>query len=152
MQQTPNPFRIRYISIGIVLSLGIWLATVGLISFDPVPGGIDVASGKSTFREHCEACHVLDKGVTLHHGPNFYEIGKVAGTRKPDLTAAEYILESILDPAAFVAPLNHRGMPKNVASDLSPDTIRNIVAFLASRGARRDRARHRDRSRDARGR
>lgn len=138
MHQALPPFRIRYVLIGIVLSLGIWLATVGLISFDPVPRGIDIASGKSTFRDHCEACHVLDKGVTLHHGPNFYEIGKVAGTRKPDLTAAEYILESILDPGAFVAPQNWSGMPKSVAHELSPDAIRNIVAFLSSRGGRPD--------------
>ena len=138
MQQTPDPLRIRYVLIGIALSLGIWMATVGLMSFDPVPRGIDIASGSGTFRDHCEACHVLDKGVTLHHGPNFYDIGKVAGTRKPDLTAAEYILESILDPEAFVAPQNWKGMPKNVAHDLSPDAIRNIVAFLASRGARPD--------------
>ena len=136
--QFPNPFRFRYALIGIVLSLGTWLATVVLISFDRVPKGIDMAAGRSTFHEHCEACHILDKGITLQHGPNFFEIGKVAGTRKPDLTAAEYILESILDPRAFAAPQNWSGMPKSVAHELSPDAIRNIVAYLASRGARPD--------------
>lgn len=138
MQSTPNPLRIRHVLIGLVVSLGIWLAAVGLISFDPVPSGIDIASGSSTFRDQCGACHILDKGVTIQHGPNFYEIGKVAGSRKPGLTAAEYILESILDPHAFVAPQNWSGMPKSVAHDLSPDAIRNIVAYLASRGARPD--------------
>ena len=138
MQQTPKPLRIRYILIGIVLTLGIWLATVGLISFRPVPTGIDIASGASAFRDHCGSCHFLEKGVTMHHGPNFYDIGKVAGTRKPELTAAEYILESILNPKAFVAPQNWNGMPKSVAHRLSPDAIRNIVAYLAGRGARAD--------------
>lgn len=138
MQPTPNPLRFHHVLIGIILSLGIWAATVGLISYDPVPSGIDLASGGSLFRDHCGACHILDKGITMHHGPNFYDIGKVAGMRKPGMTAAEYILESILEPRAFVAPQNWNGMPKNVAHELSPDTIRNIVAFLASRGARPD--------------
>jgi mono/diheme cytochrome c family protein len=138
MPQLANPFRFRYALIGTVLSLGTWLATIVLISFDPVPKGIDLADGRNTFHEHCEACHILDKGITLQHGPNFYEIGKVAGTRKPGLTAAQYILESILNPRAFAAPQNWSGMPKSVAHELSPDSIRNVVAYLAGRGARPD--------------
>ena len=51
------------------------------------------------------------------------------------MTAAEYILESILDPAAFVAPSSRPGMPRNVVAELPPDDVRNIVAFLASCGA-----------------
>jgi putative heme-binding domain-containing protein len=52
------------------------------------------------------------------------------------MTAAQYILESILDPAAHIAPSSRPGMPPNVAAELPPDEVRNIVAFLASCGAR----------------
>ncbi len=138
MPHIPPSFRIRHAVIAVVLPLGIWLATVGFMSFEPAAGSISTASGSATFRDRCGACHILEKGITTHHGPNLYGIGREAGRRKPDLSAAEYILESILDPEAFVAPHNHRGMPKNVVRDLSADDIRDIVAFLASRGAKPD--------------
>jgi hypothetical protein len=48
------------------------------------------------------------------------------------LSAEEYILESILDPMAFIAPNGRPGMPARIAEDLAPDAIRNIVGFLAS--------------------
>lgn len=138
MHQALPARRIRYNVIAIILPLGIWSATIGLLSFDPVVGNIDIKSGGATFRNRCGACHLLEKGVTTHHGPNLYDIGRIAGTRKPDLTAAQYILESILDPGAFVAPQNSSGMPKSVVHELSSDAIRNLVAFLSSRGARPD--------------
>ena len=137
-QHTTPPFRLHHVAVAVALPLGVWLVTVGLMSFEPAAGSINIKSGSATFRDRCGACHILEQGITTHHGPNFYDIGKVAGTRKPDLTAAEYILESMLDPEIFVARQNRRGMPRNAASDLSPDDIRNIVAFLASRGARPD--------------
>lgn len=114
----------------------VWLGTVAALSWHPAEGNIRIAAGEAKFRDYCGACHIVEKGITTHHGPNLYEIGKVAGSRKPGMNAATYILESILDPAAFVAPSNRAGMPKNIARDLSPNEIRNIVAFLASRNAK----------------
>ena len=116
------------------LPLLAWSATVGILSRQPNTGNISVVAGGAKFRDYCGACHIVEKGITTHHGPNLYEIGKVAASRKPDMTAAAYLLESILDPAAFVAPTNRAGMPKNIARDLAPDEIRDIVAYLASRG------------------
>jgi mono/diheme cytochrome c family protein len=126
------------VPVSLVVTLVIWAATVGWISRPPATGGIDLVAGSGTFRDRCGACHIVEKGISTHHGPNLYDIGKVAATRKPPLTAAEYILESLLDPDAFVAPTNHRGMPKNLATKLSPDEIRNVVAYLAGREATPD--------------
>jgi mono/diheme cytochrome c family protein len=126
------------VPVSLVVTLTLWAATVGWISRPPATGGIDVVAGSGTFRDRCGACHIVEKGISTHHGPNLYDIGKVAATRKPPLSAAEYILESLLDPDAFVAPTNHRGMPKNLATKLSPEEIRNVVGYLAGRGAAPD--------------
>jgi mono/diheme cytochrome c family protein len=113
----------------------IWGVAIALMSWHPSAAGLDLAEGAGTFRDRCGACHMLDRGVSTHHGPNLASIGADAVTRKPGMTAAQYLLESILEPNAFVAPHNRAGMPKNVADDLSPTTIRNLVAFLAGQGA-----------------
>ncbi len=130
---TPGPAWLATVAVG--LPLLVWLATVVVMSWHPAEGDISIAAGGAKFRDYCGACHIVEKGITTHHGPNLYEIGKVAASRKPGMSAAAYILESILDPAAFVAPMNRTGMPQNIARDLSPEEIRNLVAFLASRQA-----------------
>ena len=70
--------------------------------------------------------------------PIYTTSARLAGSRKPGMSAAEYILESVRDPEAFVAPENRRGMPGNLATVLSPDEIRNVVAYLVSRGGTPD--------------
>jgi cytochrome c2 len=138
MHPTPITRSVRLILVSLALPLTTWVGSIALMSFRPSLHGINFAEGAATFRDRCGACHFLEQGVSTHHGPNLYAIGTAAATRKPGLTAAEYLLESIIDPDAFVAPQNRHGMPRNVAHDLSPSTVRNIVAFLASQGASPD--------------
>ena len=126
------------IVIASLLTLLIWLTTMGLATYRHSTHGIDVTAGGVTFRDHCGACHVVEKGVTTHHGPNLYNFGQRAATRRPGITAAEYVLESILDPDVFVHPDNHRGMPKSLANVMSPAEIRNVIAYVAGRGATPD--------------
>lgn len=68
-------------------------------------------------------------------GPNLATIGETAERRRPGLTSAEYILESIVDPGAFRASTATGVMPQNVAMLLDVDDIRNLVAFLSSQRA-----------------
>lgn len=126
---------VRLILVSLALPLLIWGASIALMSYHPSARGFNLAQGAATFRDRCGACHFLDQGITTHHGPNLHSIGADAATRKAGVSAARYLLESILDPDAFVAPHNRRGMPRNVARDLSQESIRNLVAFLASRGS-----------------
>lgn len=129
-------FRPRYwLAVGLAIPLGVWAATVGIMSIPPSQGSVNLADGHETFKTHCAACHFAKGGFPAHHGPNLHDIGRVGASRRPNLTAAEYILESILDPDAFVSPSSRPGMPNNVAAELSPEAIRNVVAFLASCGA-----------------
>ena len=116
------------------MPIGLFLLTAGLLSMPRGHQEIDLVAGRDTFRAHCGGCHFATEGFPAHHGPNLYEIGATAASRKPNQTAAQYILESILEPDRFIAPSSRPGMPRNVASRLSPGDIRNVIAFLASRG------------------
>lgn len=99
------------------------------------PSGIDVAAGSELFEVHCFVCHDTRPEAAARGGPNLFEIGKNAATRRAGLTAAQYLLESIVDPAAFHAPNSTAVMPQNVADSLSPANLRNLVGFLARQGA-----------------
>ncbi|MCA9192645.1 MAG: c-type cytochrome [Planctomycetales bacterium] len=126
----------------LVWSLGVpvtvFLTMVTVMSLPPNTHGIDIEAGSKTFTSDCRPCHFDRVGMPAHHGPNLHDIGKTAGSRKPDQSAAEYILESILNPAAFIAPGGKPGMPRNFAERLSSTEIRNLVGFLATHQARPD--------------
>lgn len=91
-------------------------------------------SGRKLFNEMtCSRCHTLDGSGQRSLGPPLNEIGKAGAERKPGMTAAEYILESILEPGAFRAPGVTGGMPDRLVSRGSD--VRQLVEFLANRGA-----------------
>jgi hypothetical protein len=96
-------------------------------------------SGRKVFNElSCSRCHTIDGSGQRSLGPPLHEIGKVGAERKPGMTAAEYILESILDPGAFRAPGVTGGMPEGLAlrgKDVRQRDVRQLVGFLANRGA-----------------
>jgi putative heme-binding domain-containing protein len=117
------------------LPLATMLAAAAFMSIPPNTRGIDTVAGGELFTTHCASCHFTRVGLPAHLGPNLHEIGSLAATRKPNQSAAEYILESILDPFAFIAPSGRPIMPPNVADELDPNEIRNLVGYLASRGA-----------------
>jgi putative heme-binding domain-containing protein len=86
----------------------------------------------------CSRCHTIDGSGQRSLGPPLNEIGKVGAERKPGMTAAEYILESILDPGAFRAPGATGGMPEGLVlrgKDVRHRDVRQLVGFLANRGA-----------------
>jgi putative heme-binding domain-containing protein len=130
--------RSRWLVWSLLLPLATFSATAAVMSIPLNQRGIDVVAGRDLFRAHCGSCHFAKVGFPSHHGPNLYDIGRSGRNRKPNMTAAEYILESILEPSAFVAPSSRPGMPQNVAAELPPEDIRNIVGFLASCAAYAD--------------
>jgi len=88
----------------------------------------------------CAGCHAIP-GVPAAMGvigPSLANIGVDGATRKPDYTAAAYILESIRTPNEFLAPQCPTGpcmaniMPQNLAQTLTAAEIETIVNYLVT--------------------
>ena len=81
----------------------------------------------------CYQCHQIDGLSAGKIGPNLTDIGTAAATRKPGMSAEEYIRESIVDPDVFVpeVPRNTQGlMTKAVTGGLTKEQVDGLVAFL----------------------
>ena len=80
----------------------------------------------------CSFCHSLDgsEKVAGARAPTWQGISALAGDRVPGLSAAEYLRESIVDPAADVVDGYSDGMPKGFKLLLSEEDIDSLVAFL----------------------
>ena len=75
----------------------------------------------------CAACHQIGgQGGTI--GPNLTNIGTQAATRKPGMSAEDYIRESIQNPGAFVVQGFQAGVMPTIP--LTPDELNTLVQFL----------------------
>jgi len=83
----------------------------------------------------CSACHTIEGVSQGLVGPDLTNIGADAATRKPGLSAKEYIEESIRDPEAFVAEGVERAMAglmtKAITSSLTDEQVEALVDFLS---------------------
>jgi mono/diheme cytochrome c family protein len=61
------------------------------------------------------------------------DIGKRAALQRPNYTAEQYLLESILEPGAF-RPEGVAGAMPRVIDELDDNAIRSLVVFLANQG------------------
>jgi cytochrome c2 len=81
------------------------------------------------YQTRCDGCHSLD-GSAFRAGPSLLGISKLAGDRVPELSAVEYLRQSIVDPSAYVVEDFHDLMPKGLQSLLSEEDIDNLIAFM----------------------
>ncbi len=81
----------------------------------------------------CIHCHSLDGSEG--YGPSMQGISERAGDRVPELSAAEYIRQSILEPDAYVVE-DSKYLSKNIAMGrfpgilLSEEELNDLIAFL----------------------
>ncbi len=85
----------------------------------------------------CGACHAIGAlGEAGKVGPDLSAIAIVAGERISDMSAADYVLQSIVEPNVFIAPECPNStcfaniMPSDYTSRLSRDQITTMVTFL----------------------
>jgi len=105
------------------------LAVSSLGAGDPENGRVIYEKGGGKLDAPCSRCHTLD-GSEKQGGPTLGGITKIAAERVPGLTAEEYILQSILDPHAYVVEGYDVSMSSYLGYILSPEEINDLVAFL----------------------
>ena len=92
--------------------------------------GASVSEGKALIEAvQCSICHVTGADRVA---PTFVGIAGRAERRRPPLTAAQYIYESIISPGAFLVEGYANAMPGNFADRLTPAEIGHIIAYLFS--------------------
>lgn len=116
------------------------LPTDAPIEILTLPSG-DAANGEVLFNMFqpdasfaCSTCHMADSEDRLI-GPGLLNIGTRAEGRVDGLSAPDYILQSIIDPSAYVvADYPDQLMPQNWAEIYSESEIDDIVAYLLTLG------------------
>ena len=96
-----------------------------------------VKAGEEIFKTKgtCEICHRIDQAGT--RAPDLAGVGSRAATRKPGMTAKAYLIESLIQPGAFIVPGYPPIMP---AVDKPPIGLNRselwaLTAFLESLGS-----------------
>src|SRR5438128_2983702 len=71
-----------------------------------------VKAGEESFKTKgtCEICHKIGQKGT--RAPDLAGVGGRAATRKPGMSAKQYIIESLLDPGAYIVEGYPNIMPK----------------------------------------
>ena len=117
---------------GRVVITCIALAVLALACAPEPPATEPVARGRQMYRSlGCANCHEANL-IGQRLGPTLDHIGTVAATRRPGLSAEEYIRQSILDPGGYLVPGYQDSMPRELGRDLSPTDLDALVAYLLS--------------------
>jgi mono/diheme cytochrome c family protein len=95
-----------------------------------VKAGEGIFKGKGT----CQICHAIGQKGT--RAPDLAGVGDRAGKRKPGMSAKAYIIESLLDPGAYLVEGYPNIMPKvdRPPIGLNRSELWALVAFLESQG------------------
>ncbi len=94
-----------------------------------------VAVGEETFRGkgQCTTCHAIGQ---RGRGPDLAGVGGRARSRKPGMSAKAYLVESLLDPGAYIVEGFPNIMPhiNRPPIGLNRSEIWAVIAFLESQG------------------
>jgi mono/diheme cytochrome c family protein len=98
---------------------------------DPQPTPIDlVARGESLYHVFgCGHCHELSEAESA--GPGLAHVGSIAATRRPGMSAEDYIRQSIVDPYAYFVPGYEDFVSRSFAT-VTPEQLDALVAYLMS--------------------
>ena len=96
-----------------------------------VPIGEEIANGKGL----CLTCHTIGQSGVLRF-PDLAGIGSLADDRVPELSAVEYMAQSLYEPEAYIVEGFAGGMPPmdKPPISLTQDEILCVMAWLQSMG------------------
>ncbi len=77
----------------------------------------------------CTSCHTPGSSA-FSLGPKLVGIGQHAGERIPGMSANEYLLQSIIDPAAYVVSGYRDIMYPQFGEKLSQQDLADLIAYL----------------------
>lgn len=96
---------------------------------EPLLASADVERGENLVLLHgCTVCHGGDNAGRL--APGYDDLPDVAGERRPPLTAAAYVYESIIYPGAFTVEGYPNNMPRIYEEKIPDDELGDIMAYL----------------------
>jgi hypothetical protein len=99
---------------------------------DPEQGREVFETGGEKYKDkpqyHCIRCHSLDGGEG--YGPSLQGISAQAGDRVPELSAAEYLRQSILEPDAYIIEGFSHSMGSIHRVLLTEEEVNDLVAFM----------------------
>lgn len=83
----------------------------------------------------CLICHKVSETGNVR-GPDLRQAGPKAGTRKPGMSAGDYLLESLLKPGEFLVPGFPNMMPpaNRPPANLNMAEVKAVIAYLQSLG------------------
>lgn len=94
------------------------------------------AQGEALVVEYaCSVCHITGGGRVA---PPFAGLADRAASRRPQLSARQYLLESIVQPGDYLVAGYANAMPGNFANRLSQAEIAHIIAYLLTLSATDD--------------
>ena len=102
---------------------------------DPENGRVLFENGNDVIKTKCTRCHTLDGTETVYingewKSPSMQGIGARAGDVIPEMSAEEYIRQSIIDPDAYIAEGYGDHMSAGFQFGFSEEEINDLVAFL----------------------
>lgn len=79
----------------------------------------------------CSKCHALEDGSDLDRfGPSLMGVAERAATRVPEMSAIDYLRESIVDPSFYLVEGYHDAMLKSYARMLSEEDLDAMIALM----------------------
>jgi mono/diheme cytochrome c family protein len=80
----------------------------------------------------CISCHQVSDNSSFGFalGPNLIGIGNRASTRITDMSAEDYLANSILEPAAFIVPGYRNIMYPKFADHFSEQDVADLIAYM----------------------
>ena len=114
------------------VTVAFWDSNAPPASSAPTVGGAELFHAKG-----CASCHDGPDSTALVGGfPPLTDAGAWAALRLPDMTAREYLAESITEPNVFISPAFAGGNGPATAMPnltLTPDEVDAIIDYLLSK-------------------